>query len=226
MNARSHEVTSLSSDKEAEVVALRETLRRLGSGFEFAVCGVAADVDDVGEAHHRAVLRLLCDDIEAGAQRYRREAIARDPSLASVFVAGFAFDTDVDAARATPLEASAVVRADSFAPQYYVDSKRDPEEVSWFEWFCEAFGHPPHLLRVADAADCAQLFSRFCQCTGLLSGEDIVVLDWVGDPEREPERSKWSNYFDDGKEWWGIWCFTVWNPRRRILAAAMASQTD
>ncbi|MDQ0044940.1 hypothetical protein [Variovorax boronicumulans] len=226
MSAHSHGVTSLSPDQEAEVFALRETLRRVCSGFEFAVCGVAADVDDIGEAHHRAVLRLLCDDIEAGAQRYRRKVIARDPSLASVFGAGLAFDTDVDAARATSLEASAVVRADSFAPRYQVALKRDHAQVSWFEWFCQAFGNPPHSLRVAGDAERAQLFPRFCQCTGLLPGEGIVVLDWVGDPEREPERSTWSDYFEDGKEWWGIWCFTVWNPRRRILAAAMASQTD
>jgi hypothetical protein len=54
----------------------------------------------------------------------------------------------------------------------------------------------------------------------------VVVRDWVGDPQREPGRSAWSPYFDDGKEWWGIWCLTVWNPRRRTLSAMMASQTD
>lgn len=215
---------ALAPKDEAEVVALRETLQRVGSGFEFAVHGVAADVADVGEAHHRAALRLLCDDIAAFAERYRQEAIARDPSLAAKLTASLAFD--VDAARATSLDASAVIAAESFAPLHRVAYTRDLAEVSWFEWFCQAFGDPPYTLHVADEAERAELFPRFCRCTGLLPDEEIAVLDWVGDPEREPERSTWSDYFDAGKEWWGIWCFTVWNPRRRTLAVAIASQTD
>ncbi|RQO45606.1 hypothetical protein DBV14_23605 [Variovorax sp. KBW07] len=218
---------ALSLKDEAEVVALRETLQSAGSGFEFAVYGVAADVADVadvGETHHRTALRLLCDDIAAFAERYRRETIARDPSLASAFGAGLAFD--VDAARPTTLDASAVVRAEHFAPRYQVACTRDLAQVSWFEWFCQAFGDPPYGLRVADEAERAQLFPRFCLCTGLLPDERVTVLDWVGDPQREPWRSTWSTYFDAGKEWWGIWCFTVWNPKRRTLATLIASQTD
>lgn len=210
--------------EEAETAALRDTLRRVGSAFEFAVCRVADDVEVVGEAHHRAVLRLLCDGIAAEFERYRQEAVARDPSLAAAFGAGLAFD--VDAAHAAPLDASAVVAAGRFAPLHRVPYTRDPAQVPWFEWFCNAFGDPPYTLAVADEAERAQLFPRFCACTGLLPGEDIAVLDWVGDPEREPGRSTWSGYFDDGKEWWGIWCLTVWNPRRRTLAAMVASQTD
>lgn len=215
---------ALALKEEAEVAALRETLQSVGSGFEFAVYGVAADIDDVGEAHHRAALRLLCDDIAAFAERYRQDVIARDPSLAAKLTTSLAFD--VDAARATPLDASAVIAAESFAPLHRVVYTRDLATVSWFEWFCQAFGDPPYTLHVADEAERASLFPRFCRCTGLLPGEGVVVLDWVGDPEREPERSTWSDYFDDGKEWWGIWCFTVWNPRRRTLAVAIASQTD
>lgn len=226
MSARPHAMVPLPLHEEAEVAALRDALQRIGSAFEFAVYGVAADVADVGETHHRAALRLLCDDIEAGAERYRREAIARDPSLASVFSTGLAFDVDVDAAQATPLETSAVIAAERFAPRHQVAYTRDLAQVSWFEWFCQAFGDPPYGLRVVDEAERAQLFPRFCKCMGLLPDEDVTVLDWVGNPEREPERSTWSSYFDDGKEWWGIWCFTVWNPRRRTLAVAMASQTD
>jgi len=224
MSVRPHWVESLSSADEAEAVALRKTLQRVGSGFEFAVHRVAADVDSVGEAHHRAVLRLLCDEITAAAEHYRQEVIARDPSVAAAFGSPLKFD--VGAARATPLDAAAVIAAESFAPLHRIAHTRDPATVSWFEWFCAAFGDPPYRLQVADETERAQLFPRFCPCTGLLPGEGIVALDWVGDPEREPERSMWSDYFDEGKEWWGIWCLTVWNPRRRTLAAMIASQTD
>jgi hypothetical protein len=68
--------------------------------------------------------------------------------------------------------------------------------------------------------------AEFCAAVGLLPNHDIEVLDWVGDPLMEPERSNWSKYFEDGKEWWGIWCLTVWNPRRQTLAALIASSTD
>ncbi|MGJ7608942.1 hypothetical protein ACSFA7_31710 [Variovorax sp. LT1R20] len=224
MNTSSHWTVLLSSRKESEVAALRETLQRAGSAFEFAVYGVAADVEHVGEAHHRAVLRLLCDGIEAGVERYRQETITRDPSLASAFGAGLAFD--VDAARPRAFDASAVIPAQRFAPRHQVAYRRDLSRVSWFEWLCQAFGDPPYSLRVADEAERAQLFPRFCLCTGLLPDERVTVLDWVGDPQREPWRSTWSTYFDVGKEWWGIWCFTVWNPKRRTLAAMIASQTD
>jgi hypothetical protein len=208
----------------AGVQALRDTLRRVGSAFEFVVFQLAQDADEAGEAHHRAVLRLLCDEIVADCDDHRRKAIARDPSLATVFGPSFAFD--VDTARATPLDASDVIAAGCFAPLHRVSYTRDPAQVSWFERLCEAFGDPPYTLRVADEAERAALFPRFCECTGLLPGEGIVVRDWVGDPQREPGRSAWSSYFDDGKEWWGIWCLTVWNPRRRTLSAMMASQTD
>lgn len=210
--------------EEAEAQALRDTLRRVGSAFEFVVCRVPEGVDEAGEAHHRAVLRLLCDDIVAECDDYRRTTIARDPSLADAFGPRLAFD--VDAARATPRDAAAVVAAERFAPLHRVSYQRDPAQVSWFEWLCQAFGDPPYTLDVADEAERASLFPRFCACTGMLPGEGIAVHDWVGDPEREPGRSAWSPYFDDGKEWWGIWCLTVWNPRRRTLAAMMASQTD
>jgi len=218
-------LVQLAPREEAEAQALRDTLRRVGSAFEFVVCQVAEDAEGPGEAaHHRAVLRLLCDEIVADYDDYRRMVIARDPSRATVFGPSLAFD--VDAARATPLDASAVIAAKRFGPQHRVLYRNDPAQVPWFERFCQAFGDPPYTLRVADEAERAALFPRFCECTGMLPDEDITVLDWVGDPEQEPERSAWSSYFDEGKEWWGIWCLTVWNPRRRTLSAMMASQTD
>ncbi|WP_167659284.1 hypothetical protein [Pseudomonas fluorescens] len=34
------------------------------------------------------------------------------------------------------------------------------------------------------------------------------------------------DYFDDGPEWWGVWCLSIWNPKRGTLAVLAASTTD
>ena len=39
-------------------------------------------------------------------------------------------------------------------------------------------------------------------------------------------RCDWSNYFDDGLDWWGVWCLTIHNPQRQTLSALAASATD
>ncbi len=89
-----------------------------------------------------------------------------------------------------------------------------------------SFDDPPYGLRLKGTEAHRTLFPWFCRLTGLLPDQDIQVLDWVGYPDRDPACSDWSPYFDDGKEWSGIWCFTVWNPRSRTLAAIAASATD
>lgn len=225
MSASKEEVVPMTSDEAAAHDALRATLQRVGVVFEFSVRRVAGEARAVDEARHRAVLRRLGEEIMARAERHWREAMAQNPSLQPAsFDAQLAFD--VASARATRLDAAAVVAADSYPPNHRIAHTRDLDEVDWFEWLCQAFGDPPYPLTVAHEAERATLFPRFCEAIGLLPDEGLVLLDWVGDPEREPERSMWSAYFEDGKEWWGIWCFTVWNPLRGTLAAVMASTTD
>lgn len=225
MSASKDEVVPMASGEAVAHDALRAMLQRVGVVFEFSVCRVAAATPAVDEAHHRAVLRRLCEEIMARAERHWREAMEENPSLQPAsFDAQRAFD--VASARATRLDAAAVVAADSYPPNHRIAPTRELDEVDWFEWLCQAFGDPPYPLTVAGEAERAALFPRFCEAIGLLPDEGLVLLDWVGDPEREPGRSTWSAYFEDGKEWWGIWCFTVWNPRRGTLAAVMASATD
>jgi len=191
---------------EARAVdALRAAMDRAGSAFDFVVHRVPAQAGPAGEAHHRAALQSLFDAFAAAWPALR---------------------FDLGQAVATPLDAQAVMPAAHFPPGWRVDCTRDPARVSWFEWLAQAFDDPPYTLQCDDPGLHAELFPRFCACTGLVRGEGIEVLDWVGDPERDPGRSDWSNYFEDGKEWWGIWCLTVWNPRHRTLAAIAASTTD
>ena len=45
----------------------------------------------------------------------------------------------------------------------------------------------------------------------------LVALEWTTD---------WSEYFDDGHEWWGAACWTVYDPGLDRFAVIMASATD
>ena len=109
----------------------------------------------------------------------------------------------------------------AFVPGTRIPVTRPTASVTPFEWLFQAFDDPPYGARCEPG-----LFADFCRTVGLLPHQGIEVLDWVGNPETEPERSEWSDCFDDGKEWWGIWCLTVWNPQQRTLAALVASATD
>ncbi len=47
--------------------------------------------------------------------------------------------------------------------------------------------------------------------------EGLVVLEWSTD---------WSDYFDDGREWWGTACYSAYDPGLDRIAVIMASSTD
>lgn len=96
------------------------------------------------------------------------------------------------------------------------------QAISWYEQLIHAFYHPPYGLQSSDIEIIKDLFTHL----GLLPNQPVQVLDWVGNFEKEPHRSYWCDYFDDGKEWWGIWCMTIFNQRNQTLAVLMASSTD
>lgn len=88
-----------------------------------------------------------------------------------------------------------------------------------------AFSDPPYGTDWSDA-QAEQQFKLWLDYVGLDGSAGVQAMDWVGDPDANPGRSGWSTYFDDGKEWWGIWCLTVWNPKKHTLAVIVASATD
>ncbi|MBR3296648.1 MAG: hypothetical protein IKI65_02275 [Firmicutes bacterium] len=50
------------------------------------------------------------------------------------------------------------------------------------------------------------------------NGTDMLeVYEWTTD---------WSEYFDDGREWWGTLCITAYDPSLERFAVIMASETD
>ena len=185
---------------EATVSDLRNRMMEVGCVFEFTLQGLPIGVQ-VSESTHRHALERLFESLRQRYAQHRSSMIASDPSLKNLTF--FALEFDTSPATATPVNAFEIATDGS----------------SWLARLQQAFIDPPYGSR-ADAA----LFAEFCAVVGLESNAE--VLDWVGDMDAEPERSAWSNYFDIGKEWWGIWCATIWNPTTRTLAAITASSTD
>ncbi|XXF08114.1 hypothetical protein J3Q00_19310 [Pseudomonas sp. D2-3] len=180
---------------------LRTRLEEAGYVFDFVVATLDSTATP-GELEHRQALGLLFEGIEERARIWQRKLIAQDARYAQYRWP--AWTADLGQARPQPLTADAV-----------------RELASEDGLLCRNFRNPPYgtALQVAD-------FREWLHALRLYPEEDMQVLDWVGDAEAEPQRSAWSRYFDDGKEWWGIWCLTLYNPRRRTLSALAASATD
>lgn len=197
---------------------LRERMSAAGCVFDFAVHTVMHG-HLVTEMDHRLLLRALFEEFRKGEEQWRVTRMAQYPELADTPF--HRTEYDLTQAQATSWNAASVTDAKAFMPGQRIHGTRSVASVSEFEWLFQAFDGPPY------GSTCEPgLFADFCSVVGLLPGQGIEVLDWAGDPNVAPGRSSWSNYFDEGKDWWGIWCLTVWNPQRRTLAALAASSTD
>lgn len=183
---------------------LRERMREAGCVFDFTVRRLDSPGAEPCETQHRAILGALFCEISAQS-----------------LPGGWTPRLDLAAAHPTRWLSECVTDPKGFLPKSRIDFRRDRTSVSPFEWLFQAFDDPPYGARCEPG-----LFAEFCEVVGLWPSLGIEVWDWVGDPEVNPGRSDWSNYFDQGKEWWGIWCLTVWNPQNRTLAAFAASSTD
>ncbi|WP_395317341.1 hypothetical protein [Variovorax sp. UC74_104] len=208
-----------SLELESVTDSLRLRMKAAGCEFYFTVRQCLTAAGSVDEVHHRSLLEALFSELQAMADRGWQWQMAKHPHLkAGQRSMG---PEDVFNASAMPWDTVSVVEVCVAEPVCRTSPLRKSEPPNGFQRLSQAFQNPPSSLRCPP-----ELFSEFCTVVGLLPDHDIEVLDWVGDPFMEPERSNWSKYFEDGKEWWGIWCLTVWNPRHQTLAALVASSTD
>lgn len=93
------------------------------------------------------------------------------------------------------------------------------------ENFTYAFLEPPHRLsrsypdggpRLTNLDKQAIYFETIDRLFGGLP-DDCVIFRWSDDA---------SNYFDDGKEWWGTFFYTVYAPQIARMVGVVASTTD
>lgn len=97
------------------------------------------------------------------------------------------------------------------------------------------FREPPYGTQFKEGEPAAQkLFHEWISALGLERVRGVSAINWVkginttwiNSEDAILGRESWSNYFDDGLEWWGIWCMTIWNPERCTISALVASTTD
>ncbi len=97
------------------------------------------------------------------------------------------------------------------------------------------FINPPYRAQFKRGEqEAKEVFHEWCEILGLNEQDDVSVLNWVKelssglhvDEASTSSVEPWSDYFDMGLEWWGVWCLTIWNPKRRTLSALIASTTD
>ena len=75
-----------------------------------------------------------------------------------------------------------------------------------------AFLHPPCETHYTNAD-----FDRVNEALFPNGAEPLVVYEWTTD---------WSEYFDDGHEWWGAMCYTVYDESLDRYVIIIASATD
>ncbi len=75
-----------------------------------------------------------------------------------------------------------------------------------------AFRYPPHSRRLSDRD--FELVNAALFPNGT---DDLEAYEWTTD---------WSDYFDDGHEWWGALCLTVYDKTLDRFVVMMASATD
>ena len=76
----------------------------------------------------------------------------------------------------------------------------------------KAFLEPPHTNGYTDAD-----FDRINSSLFPNGTEELEVYEWTTD---------WTDYFDEGREWWGTLCLTVYDKTLDRFAVIMASATD
>ncbi|MES2820593.1 MAG: hypothetical protein V4812_16605 [Pseudomonadota bacterium] len=201
----------LQAVRDPQLKQLRERLRLAGCVFEFEAYhlptpGVA------GEDLHRQALAGLFAKLQLEREHWRQRMVSRhaipDPHLPP------ALRVELEQARPASLDPHAI-------GQLRRTHDWQKGQVPLFS----AFRNPPYGTRPGED-EMVTLFHDWLDLLGLRAGESVQVLDWVGEAHRDPDRSDWSNYFDDGKDWWGVWCLSICNPARGTLSVMVASATD
>ena len=136
---------------------------------------------------------------------------------------------DMGKAKAQPIDAASLLhmpeikRIDCYGNRFYdSDWPTDNDGGQIPYWY--AFLEPPHgtgpvkengkTIRKAYGQEDFEIVNRALFPQGT---DELEAYEWTTD---------WSNYFDDGHEWWGAACWSVYDKKMDRYAVIMASATD
>ena len=129
----------------------------------------------------------------------------------------FAWNMDIDKAQAHQidpaqlLQVPEILRTDRTGRRFYDCGLPDPlkgEQIPY--WY--AFWETPHISGYGP--------DEFRKVNSVLLPEgtdELEVYEWTTD---------WSDYFEDGREWWGTACWSVYDKRMNRYAVILAESTD
>lgn len=188
---------------------LRERMDEAGCVFQFVVLQAETDTK-ADEAAHRLALHGLYEQVMKEALEWH-QGLLKDPQYANREAPHVDWASDRAIAKPVPASELQALTTSLYA----------------------AFTQPPYGTQFNGGENEAQsLFEEWIALLGLSESEQPEVIDWVANLEphnckgQEDPEAVWSSYFDYGLEWWGVWCLTIWNPKRRTFGALIASTTD
>lgn len=129
------------------------------------------------------------------------------------------FEYDLQMARLNRTDADAAVCLPD-APYKKTIKYKDGTDITTFDkstgggriTYAQAFLMPPH-----GSAHTPSDFNRIDAVLFPHGTRPLIAYEWSDD---------WSDYFDDGHEWWGVFCMTFYDPIEDRFIIIMASQTD
>jgi hypothetical protein len=172
-------------------------------GVEY--CRIEADALHQGYRSHQdavlfAALRVIERDLDEQS---------RDEPFPWNLDIGKAHAHRIDPARL--FHVPVILRTDRIGQRFYDCPWPDPgkgEQIPY--WY--AFWEPPHTSGYGP--------DEFRKVNSVLFPEgtdELEVYEWSTD---------WSNYFEDGREWWGTACWSIYDKRMKRYVVIMASATD
>ncbi|MBO4868439.1 MAG: hypothetical protein J5585_01870 [Clostridia bacterium] len=178
-------------------------------------CLIEDDTPYQGKRSHKdAILFAMLKVIE----RYIDEQLKSEVDFRGTALdEPFPWNLDIGKAQAHLIDTASflhvpvILRTDRLGQRFYdcdyPDYNRDGRIPYWYAFWEPPFtsGYGPDDFRRVNSA-------LFPQGT-----DDLEAYEWTTD---------WSNYFDDGHEWWGAACWSVYDRRMNRYAVIMASATD
>ena len=175
-------------------------------------CLIEDDMPHQGKCSHKAallfaMLKVMERDID-DRSRSDMQYVQDEP---------FPWTLDLGKAQAHPIDPAAllhvpkILRTDRVGQRPYDCGLPDPlkgEQIPY--WY--AFWETPQPSGYGP--------DDFCRVNSVLfpaGTDELEVYEWTTD---------WSNYFDDGREWWGTACWSIYDRRMHRYVVIMASATD
>lgn len=169
-------------------------------------CLMEADIPHQGYRSHKdAILFAMCRVMERYIDyQLKAEIDFNRDSPADMDEEPFPWRMDMGKARAERIDPASLLRTSDMKPRSAVGGEQIPY------WY--AFLETPHGTGYG-----AEDFDKINRILFPNGAEPLEVYEWTTD---------WSNYFEDGHEWWGAACWSVYDRSLNRYAVIMASTTD